>query len=708
MSKFDRPLVLAALLACGFSFGLQATRAAGWPEEGIDAGLLAVDTTELPETYGVIPATHLSDAVADPRPSDAQRIARLQRTLDSDQKHLAELRAELANLEKEYQQADTDFKQLDSQLEAANRKSDSPPADLSAKWDLAKQRFELAIREHKALESSITTLETKMARDRDLLEKLLKPAAADPTTSTEEDTADSADGQANDAAASLPPAVETSTNVSGLVVSGMVGSMMPLPPGAVPALTTDNTLGSLPPVLPSEAKSKELSAAAKESKQKNVVAHQAQIELQSATERAQILDRNIALERTLLETAQTKVTNIEATVANLEAEFNSQLSAGTDPTNLASLRGQLADAKGRLRQAQAEVGQHTGQLDELHSQLAGVHAEQIAALEEAERRRIEALDAKQRWEALQNPLAWQNVWRWSREHAQRILSILLSLSAVIWLFRRIERRLTEMLARRTSRGTAEDRENRSRTLIGVIHNAAGVLVFCSGAIMLLSEFGIPTAHLMSWLAVVGLALAFGAQSLIKDFFSGFMILLEQQYMVNDVVKIDDVTGQVERITLRMTVLRDLEGHVHFIPHGEVNRVSNSTHGWSRAVFDVGVAYGEDIDRVMSVLVDLARQMREEPEYSGLILEDMEMLGVDSLGESAVVIKFFIKTRPLKQWLVRRELLRRIKNKFDQLGIEIPFPTRTLVHRHPSEAVLSWPAKVDSDEEAAPTPKHRAA
>ena len=157
-------------------------------------------------------------------------------------------------------------------------------------------------------------------------------------------------------------------------------------------------------------------------------------------------------------------------------------------------------------------------------------------------------------------------------------------------------------------------------------------------LMLLSEMGIPTAHLMSWLAVVGLAVAFGAQSLIKDFFSGFMILLEQQYMVNDVVKIDDVTGQVERITLRMTVLRDLGGHVHFIPHGAINRVSNSTQGWSRAVFNIGVAYGEDIDHVMNVLIDLARQMRDEPEYSSLIMEDMEMLGVDELAESAVVIR----------------------------------------------------------------------
>ncbi len=237
-----------------------------------------------------------------------------------------------------------------------------------------------------------------------------------------------------------------------------------------------------------------------------------------------------------------------------------------------------------------------------------------------------------------------------------------------------------LLARRAASGSVEDRENRSRTLIGVVHNAAGVIVFSGGIVMLLNEAGIvETSKLMSWLAVIGLAVAFGAQSLVKDFFSGFMILLEQQYMVNDVVKIDDVSGQVERITLRMTVLRDWEGCVHFIPHGAISRVSNSTQGWSRAVFNISVAYDADIDHVMNVLADLARQLREEPEFNSLILEDMEMLGVDDLGESAVVIRFVIKTRPLKNWIVRREMLRRIKNKFDQLGIEIPYPTRTLLH-----------------------------
>ena len=284
---------------------------------------------------------------------------------------------------------------------------------------------------------------------------------------------------------------------------------------------------------------------------------------------------------------------------------------------------------------------------------------------------------------LLNPLAWPNVRKWSREHSSRIVFILLSLACVLWLFRRIEARLIALLARRAGRGTAEDRENRSRTLIGVVHNAAGVIVFSGGIVMLLNEAGIvETGKLMSWLAVIGLAVAFGAQSLVKDFFSGFMILLEQQYMVNDVVKIDDVSGQVERITLRMTVLRDWEGCVHFIPHGEINRVSNSTQGWSRAVFNIGVAYGEDIDHVMNVLADLARQMREEPEYGSLILEDMEMLGVDELGESAVVIRFVIKTRPLKKWLVRRELLAADQKQVRPVGNRNPL---SHAHARPSQS-----------------------
>jgi small conductance mechanosensitive channel len=202
-----------------------------------------------------------------------------------------------------------------------------------------------------------------------------------------------------------------------------------------------------------------------------------------------------------------------------------------------------------------------------------------------------------------------------------------------------------------------------------------------GTLTLLDEIGLPVGPLMGGAAVVGLAIAFGAQNLIKDFFTGFMILLEQQYMVNDVVKIGNIAGQVERISLRMTTLRDLEGRVHFMPHGNITAVTNMTHGWSRAVFDIDVAYKEDVDRVIEVLLDLGQQLRRDPEYGPLILDDPTMLGVDAFGDSAVTIKFYLKTRPLRQWPVKRELLRRIKNRFDELGIEIPFPHRTLYHHH---------------------------
>ncbi len=158
-----------------------------------------------------------------------------------------------------------------------------------------------------------------------------------------------------------------------------------------------------------------------------------------------------------------------------------------------------------------------------------------------------------------------------------------------------------------------------------------------------------------------------------------MILLENQYKINDVVKIGDNSGQVERITLRMTVLRDLEGCVHFIPNGQITSVVNMTHGWSRALFDVGVAYKENTDRVVEVIEELGRELRKDPKFKLMILDDLEMLGVDALGDSAVVIKFFIKTRTLKQWNIKREMLRRIKLRFDELGIEIPFPHRTVYH-----------------------------
>jgi small conductance mechanosensitive channel len=260
------------------------------------------------------------------------------------------------------------------------------------------------------------------------------------------------------------------------------------------------------------------------------------------------------------------------------------------------------------------------------------------------------------------------------------LAILLGTLATYVAVRLSGRHLAKLVARTSTRGSLHERENRALTLVGVFRNIASIAVIAVGLLMALEAVGIPIVPLMGGAAVVGLAVAFGAQNLVRDYFAGFMVLLEDQYGINDVVKIGDIAGAVEQITLRVTTLRDLEGIVHFVPHGTITTVSNMTHGWSRALLEIGVAYKEDTDRVMDVMLEVARELRKDSAFGPFILGDPEMLGVDSFGDSAVLIKMCIKTQPLKRWAVKRELLRRVKHKFDELGIEIPFPHRTLFLR----------------------------
>lgn len=281
---------------------------------------------------------------------------------------------------------------------------------------------------------------------------------------------------------------------------------------------------------------------------------------------------------------------------------------------------------------------------------------------------------------LRSPFVWADVRVWLYDHGLKLLLIVLGAFVLLWLVRVLSARVVAFLIQSGGRGTKVERENRAHTLVSVFQNTVNVAVYVAVILMVLNETGISIGPLLAGAGVVGLAVAFGAQSLVKDYFYGFMILLENQYGVNDVVKIGDIAGQVERITLRITMLRDQEGTAHFIPHGTISAVSNLTHLWSRAVFDIGVSYKEDVDRVMEVLLELGRELRQDPQFSAVILEDPQMLGVEALADSAVVLKFTIKTQPLKQWDVKRALLRRIKRRFEQDGIEIPFPHRTLYHR----------------------------
>ena len=218
---------------------------------------------------------------------------------------------------------------------------------------------------------------------------------------------------------------------------------------------------------------------------------------------------------------------------------------------------------------------------------------------------------------------------------------------------------------------------RAKTLSRLAYWLGAAALMGSVSYMILEAIGINVAPLLAGVGMAGLAVGFGGQYLIRDLLNGIFILFEGQYRINDVIQVGDLSGVVENVNLRVTVLRDLEGRVISIPNGEIKAVINMTKEWSRAVLKIGIAYKENVDRVMQVLTELGKALRADASFGQLILEDLQMLGVEELGESQVTIACFFKTVPSKQWDVAREFRRRIKNRFDELGIEMPFPHRTL-------------------------------
>jgi len=225
----------------------------------------------------------------------------------------------------------------------------------------------------------------------------------------------------------------------------------------------------------------------------------------------------------------------------------------------------------------------------------------------------------------------------------------------------------------------DDRESvkRAETLGRVFRYLAAVVVSMIAGMLVLGEMGISLAPILGAAGVVGLAVGFGAQSLVKDYFTGFFILLENQIREGDVVKLGDHAGMVEVVTLRFVQLRDYDGHVHFVPNGTITSVVNMSRGFANAVMDIGVAYRENTDEVVQLMRDTGRALRDAPAFAGRILGDLEVAGVDSWGDSAVVIRCRFKCAPLEQWGVRREYLRRLKQAFDAQGIEIPYPHLTV-------------------------------
>lgn len=266
-----------------------------------------------------------------------------------------------------------------------------------------------------------------------------------------------------------------------------------------------------------------------------------------------------------------------------------------------------------------------------------------------------------------------------------ILGLVLLALVARWLLHRV----VDRVARRAERGVLPERvdgavyarrKQRAATMSGVLKSIVTFIVVAIAGTMVLSELGVAIAPIIASAGILGIALGFGAQSLVRDFLAGIFIFIEDQYGVGDVVDLGEADGTVEAVTLRMTRLRDINGTVWYVPNGAIQRVGNKSQNWSRAVVDVSVAYGEDLASVQRVLRDVAHDLWQDDDYNHVIIEEPEVTGVEMLAADSVTIRVMVKTAPLEQWAVARELRQRIKARFDHEGIEIPFAQRVVWHR----------------------------
>lgn len=280
---------------------------------------------------------------------------------------------------------------------------------------------------------------------------------------------------------------------------------------------------------------------------------------------------------------------------------------------------------------------------------------------------------------------------WLLTNGTRVVAIIVGALIAIWIIRIFVHKSKRRIGDPDRVGI--ERAKRTETLARLVETTLRVVILLAALLMVLKQVGIEIGPLLAGAGIVGLAVGFGAQSLVKDVIGGFFILLENHMNVGDIVSIAGSAGVVESINLRVTVLRDLEGNVHIVPNGEIGVVTNMTKEYSQAMVEIGVAYKEDVDEVIRVLEEVADTMRKDEGFKRLILDPLEVLGLDSFGDSSVNIKVRLRTMPAKQWAVAREFRKRVKRVFDEKGIEIPFPHLTLyIGEAPSEARLKLDVK----------------
>lgn len=279
---------------------------------------------------------------------------------------------------------------------------------------------------------------------------------------------------------------------------------------------------------------------------------------------------------------------------------------------------------------------------------------------------------------------WENVLdkflAWLISDGPSLILVIILLYVSLKFFNLIIRRIKKIFATRLIKdddaGSLETKK-RMDTLLGIITAIGRIIIWSVFLMMLLKKLDVDIGPILAGAGILGLAVGFGAQELVRDFISGFFMILEDHIRTGDVAVINGTGGLVEKIELRTITLRDFSGVVHIFQNGKVDTVANMTKEWSAMVFDIGVAYKEDVDHVMKVMQETGEKLINDPQFKNKIIEPLEIFGLDKFDDSAIVIKARLKTIPIEQWTIGREYRKRLKKAFDEEGIEIPFPHTTV-------------------------------
>ena len=670
----------AALLFCS----VVASPAAAEPDAGIDAATQSDSGAQSDAATGTggVDADAGADELAPEAASDAKRMVRIRKTIELDTQHLRWLRSEHRSREQWFEDLAAAMAELSEersdkreQLEALEADPDADPdadpeadpdadpdadqdtlealraelEDLNEDYKLFDTQTDLALSAEKTVKEQIEALEAKLVIEKRALGELtgeIQIEVPEPGAPVVEPT-------------------ETAAPRPSLPLP------LPLPSPSQPATTTKEADRSSTMTAAQLHGHKVLAKADRE-------VQIAEIALAEFVERKQALEQQIKFEEGLAETHTKEVENLTRALDAFGARLEKYREAEAPSDKIRRLEQGIRTITTTIEESEDEEETRAGYIESLHERLARLGEEQLRVTAVVDEKENAADSARDRIVWLESPIHPENIAHWVVERGPRMLLVIVAALFLLIFVQVSAQGIARALVGRR-RGPRSGGTGRADTLAFSFRSASRVVIVALGVMLVLQEGGVDITTVLGGAAILGVAIAFGAQDMMKDYFSGFLILLEDQYQLGDLITIRGITGTVESVNMRVTVLRDLEGRVHFIPNGEIDRVTNRTYGWGRPVFEVPVSFDEDVDRVIETLIEVAKVLSQDPGWKGSIIGEPDMLGVDKFTDYGMVIKFMVKTQPDQLFAVRREMLRRIAKRFNELGIRITVPQRMLIH-----------------------------